>query len=532
MSGASDGNEDFEEQLRLQQLYGEEGNSEQQHTFQDPSDGTIYEWDYDKKAWFPKITDDFLALYHANYGLPAEDVLRTAEPVPQNEIKPTDTSEAPAKNKGPPKDPDKNIAPAAEQKEHKPKAEKRKPEPGWFEVEEGRNTNVYVTGLPPDITDDEFVELMSKYGIIMRDIHTEEYKIKLYKDNQGNLKGDGLCCFLKKESVDLALKLLDEYEIRGYKLHVEAARFQLKGDYDVKKKKKRSKDYRKKLSMQQKQLDWRPEKKPGETRLRHERVIIIRNMFHPSDFEEDPLVLNEIRDDLRIECEKFGQVKKVLIFDRHPDGVASVAFKETEEADVCIAALNGRWFGGRQLVVETWDGVTDYQIEETSREREERLKGWDSFLGDNSGKKKTDTSTVPASSATAVLDSSATAVPDPSATAVPDPSATAVPDPSATAVPDPSATAVLNPSATAVPDPSATAVPDPSATAVLDPSATAADGAAADVQHSVSEGKKQGDVTNNVNDQENNGEHNNQDGAQSTDSSLAGSDDDEEETPV
>lgn len=54
-----------------------------------------------------------------------------------------------------------------------------------------------VAGLPPDITPDEFVELMSKCGIIMRDPMTEEYKIKLYKDNEGNQKGDGLCCYLK-----------------------------------------------------------------------------------------------------------------------------------------------------------------------------------------------------------------------------------------------------------------------------------------------------------------------------------------------
>lgn len=32
------------------------------------------------------------------------------------------------------------------------------------------------------------------------------------------------------------------------------------------------------------QLDWRPEKK-GDARKRHEKVVIIRNMFHPSDFE-------------------------------------------------------------------------------------------------------------------------------------------------------------------------------------------------------------------------------------------------------
>nr|DBA20921.1 TPA: hypothetical protein GDO54_017655 [Pyxicephalus adspersus] len=227
---------------------------------------------------------------------------------------------------------------------------------------------------------------MSKCGIIMRDPLTDEFKIKLYKDKDGNLKGDGLCCYLKRESVDLALKILDDYEIRGYRLHVESAKFQLKGEYDASKKKKKSKDYKKKMSMQQKQLDWRPEKK-DDKRKRHERVIVIRNMFHPKDFEEDPLVLNEIREDLRSECEKFGQVKKVLIFDRHPDGVASVSFKEADEGDACKLALNGRWFGGRQLLVETWDGVTDYQIEETSREREERLKGWENFLASDGQKK-------------------------------------------------------------------------------------------------------------------------------------------------
>ncbi|XP_073497378.1 17S U2 SnRNP complex component HTATSF1 [Phyllobates terribilis] len=363
-----DSNEAFHEQLRLQQLYGnrEHEDGRDPYTFKDPSDGTEYEWDLDKKAWFPKITEDFLAIYQANYGYTPEN--ENAEPSP-----------APKESKEEQK-PKKEPKPEPEQSDQKAKGEKRKADPGWFNVEEDRNTNVYVTGLPPDITNDEFVQIMSKCGIIMRDLQSEEYKIKLYKDKEGNLKGDGLCCYLKKESVQLALKLLDEYEIRGYKLHVENAKFQLKGAYDATKKKKKCKDYRKKLSLQQKQLDWRPEKKDNETRKRFERVVVIKNMFHPSDFEEDPLVLNEIREDLRSECEKFGQVKKVLIFDRHPDGVASVSFKEAEESDSCILALNGRWFGGRQLDVQAWDGATDYQIEETSREREERLKGWENFL--------------------------------------------------------------------------------------------------------------------------------------------------------
>ncbi|XP_036380777.1 HIV Tat-specific factor 1 [Megalops cyprinoides] len=384
MSGDSDKNKEFVEQLRLQQLYGQRGeDGEDPNTYVDPEDGTVYDWDHDKKAWFPKITEDFLAAYQANYGFNEDgeqdpSVSGAAE---------ADTAAKPAEAEKPPPQAlnTGQSAGAGQAKEGKQKGEKRKADPGWFDVDQDKNTNVYVSGLPLDITPDEFVEFMSKCGIIMKDPLTEQYKVKLYKDNEGNLKGDGLCCYLKRESVALAERLLDESEIRGYQLHVEAARFQLKGQYDASKKKKKSKEYRKKMQQQQKQLDWRPEKQ-GDLRKRHERVLIIKNMFHPRDFEEDPLVLNEIREDLRTECEKFGQVKKVIIFDRHPDGVASVAFKELEHADMCQVALNGRWFGGRKLLVELWDGSTDYQVEETTREREERLKGWSSFLEGAKGK--------------------------------------------------------------------------------------------------------------------------------------------------
>lgn len=371
----------------MQEMYGQntDGGSDP-FTYTDPEDGTVYDWDHNKKAWFPKITEDFLAAYQANYGFTQEGNPDTNN-APATSTKPAapEPSNKPAETQKPVEDaptpaPDQQDAqPEQKTQDVKQKGEKRKPDPGWFDIDDEKNTNVYVSGLPPDVGTEEFVELMSKCGIVMRDPITEEYKVKLYKDRQGNLKGDGLCCYLKKESVDLAVRLIDDSEVRGYKLHVEAARFELKGAYDASKKKKKNKDYKKKLKQQQKQLDWRPEKQ-GDARKRHEKVLIIRNMFHPSDFEEDPLVLNEYRDDLRSECEKFGEVKKVIIFDRHPDGVASVAFKEADEADACMQSFNGRWFGGRQLSALPWDGTTDFQVEETAREREERLKGWSSFL--------------------------------------------------------------------------------------------------------------------------------------------------------
>ncbi len=69
---------------------------------------------------------------------------------------------------------------------------------GWFDLPEEKNCNVYVTGLPLDITDEEFEELMSKYGIISPDPNDpRKKKIRLYKDEQGNPKGDGRCRFLR-----------------------------------------------------------------------------------------------------------------------------------------------------------------------------------------------------------------------------------------------------------------------------------------------------------------------------------------------
>ncbi|KAK7925788.1 hypothetical protein WMY93_008098 [Mugilogobius chulae] len=386
MSGGSDSNKEFMEQLRMQEMYSQRNtDGSDPYTYTDPEDGTVYDWDHEKKAWFPKITEDFLAAYQANYGFnpegnPDANSATTASvspPAPEHSNKPPVAEKPPEAAKT--STPEAQEAKPDKAQDVKQKAEKRKAEQGWFDIDEDKNTNVYVSGLPPDIGADEFAELMSKCGIVMRDPITEEYKVKLYKDKEGNLKGDGLCCYLKKESVELAVRLIDESEVRGYKLHVEAARFELKGTYDASKKKKKNKDYKKKLKQQQKQLDWRPEKQ-GDARKRHEKVVIIRNMFHPSDFEEDPLVLNEYREDLRTECEKFGEVKKVIIFDRHPDGVASVAFKDPDQADACVQSFNGRWFGGRQLSALPWDGTTDFQVEETSREREERLKGWSTFL--------------------------------------------------------------------------------------------------------------------------------------------------------
>lgn len=80
---------------------------------------------------------------------------------------------------------------------------------------------------------------MSKAGVIMKDPRTNKPKIKLYKTPEGDLKGDGTCCYVKMESVGLALDILDGWELKKHKVHVEKAKFQMKGEFDPSKKKRK-----------------------------------------------------------------------------------------------------------------------------------------------------------------------------------------------------------------------------------------------------------------------------------------------------
>lgn len=197
-------------------------------------------------------------------------------------------------------------------------------------------------------------------------------------------KGDGRCCYIKLESVQLALNILDGYLFRQNTIKVERAKFSLKGQYDPAKKPKKRKSNKRDKEKQRKRMeklfDWRPDKLSGE-RPKHEKVVIIRNMFHPSMFESDPRLILDYRRDLREECEeKCGSVRKVDIYDLHPEGIAAVTFNEFEDAAKCLDLMNGRFFAGRKLDVAHWDGKTKYKVKETEEEAEKRMANWDQFL--------------------------------------------------------------------------------------------------------------------------------------------------------
>lgn len=61
-------------------------------------------------------------------------------------------------------------------------------------------------------------------------------------------------------------------------------------------------------------FDWRPEKMRGD-RAKHEKTVIIKNLFEPETFDREVHLLLEYQNDLREECSKCGTVRKVVVYD-------------------------------------------------------------------------------------------------------------------------------------------------------------------------------------------------------------------------
>ncbi|CAF4150543.1 unnamed protein product [Rotaria sp. Silwood2] len=267
--------------------------------------------------------------------------------------------------------------------------EKKKPTEGWFELPDEKNCNVYISGLPLDITDEEFEELMLKYGIISPDPNDlRKKKIRLYRDEQGNPKGDGRCRYVRPESVKLCIDMLDETELRSSKIHVERAKFEVKGTFNPDLKRKRKKlDKKKKQLEVDKLLNW--DERPEVIRHKYERIVVIKNMFDLQQFKNDPLFIDRLRNNIRESCSEYGEVKKINIYDGNPAGVATVGFTDIDQADVCCQYMNGRIWHGRVIQCQTWDGSTKYDVAEPEEYAKERIDEWHKYLNEDDDEKQT-----------------------------------------------------------------------------------------------------------------------------------------------
>ena len=69
------------------------------------------------------------------------------------------------------------------------KVKKQKPEEPRPEK---KNSAVYVSSLPDDVTEKELRDVFSRYGVIAESTDNDKPRIKLYYNDEGDFKGDAL----------------------------------------------------------------------------------------------------------------------------------------------------------------------------------------------------------------------------------------------------------------------------------------------------------------------------------------------------
>lgn len=179
--------------------------------------------------------------------------------------------------------------------------------------------------------------------------------------------------FFKAPSVDMAITLLDDTEFRfgeagsSGKMRVQAAESSYKkvqntGEEQAEKPKSSMKDKQKIIKKTQKLdarlADWDDDDPSAiqDTSSRADKVVILKHMFTLQELEEDSAAILDIKEDIREECAKLGEVTNVVLFDKEEDGIASVRFANAMAAEACVSLMDGRAFAGQKVEAYISDG--------------------------------------------------------------------------------------------------------------------------------------------------------------------------------
>ncbi|KAF2842394.1 hypothetical protein M501DRAFT_1013738 [Patellaria atrata CBS 101060] len=327
------------------------------------------EWEYNEalKKWIPLLDEELLEKQRQAYAVAGVDEHEPAQPAKKRKQENSEDNKSQKKTR----------------KDEEAKTERK-------------NTAVYVTSLPLNVTVDEVKSVFSRCGVIAETIETGEPRIKLYTDEKGNFKGDALIVFFRPESVDLAIQMLDDSDFRigqsgpegSMRVKVAEKSYKKQQDGPTTGPKSNMRDkkkiIRKTQQMNNKLLDWSDDEPSMEpTTSKFDKLVYLKHMFTLKELKEDPTAMDEIEEDIRDECSKLGQVSRVTLFDKEESGVVSVKFADHTAAKACVQLMNGRHFAGQQVVAFIASGGEKFQKSRKSKvgdeEEDEEARRLDEF---------------------------------------------------------------------------------------------------------------------------------------------------------
>ncbi|KAN0060512.1 hypothetical protein ACQY0O_007847 [Thecaphora frezii] len=241
-------------------------------------------------------------------------------------------------------------------------------------------TSVYVSNLPLDCTAEEIAAVFSRYGLLLEDDEGRP-RIKMYHDQATRqFKGEALVVYFKAESVELAIALLDDTPLRapigqvgGKRMKVQRAEFPTaqEGGTQVEQAEeelqKQREGERRKLSdqekkriqkrvarMQSKLTEWDSPDEDATSAPASEdgsapRTVVLKRMFTIQELEQDPTLLLDLKQDVRDECERIGNVTNVVLWDGEEEGIITVRFAQPDAARACVQKMHNRYFAGRRI---------------------------------------------------------------------------------------------------------------------------------------------------------------------------------------
>ncbi|KAF2447788.1 hypothetical protein P171DRAFT_231788 [Karstenula rhodostoma CBS 690.94] len=235
------------------------------------------------------------------------------------------------------------------------------------------NRAVYATNIPRDATFEEIEDTFKKAGIIEMGVDGKP-RIKMYADEHGDFNGDVLVVYFKKESIQQAVMRIDGWEFRPGQtsegvVKVQEADMSYKKETDgevVKSKlvrKDRKAAERTRAELNRKLAEWSDDdeediqKTFAPKKNQWAKFVIIKKAFTLDQIndEEDEGAMLEIKEDMRTAAEQFGEVTKVVLYDKEPEGILTVRFKEFEEAEAFVNAFNGKGYNSEKLELSVAD---------------------------------------------------------------------------------------------------------------------------------------------------------------------------------
>ncbi|KAJ5987463.1 hypothetical protein N7451_011828 [Penicillium sp. IBT 35674x] len=246
------------------------------------------------------------------------------------------------------------------------------------------NTALFISSIPLDAELDEIRDVFSKCGVIAEEIDSGRPRIKMYMDEEGKFKGEALVVYFRPESVNLAIQMLDETEFRlgvpgpHGPMKIQAADFSYKAQQDAPPKtnmRDKKKIIARTARLNSKLADWdddEPSTLP-ETKSKQDKIVILKHMFTLQELQEDVAAILDIKEDIRDECAKVGEVTNVVLYDKEPEGVVSVRFADPESARQCVKVMDGRFFGGTRVEAYVSEGREKFKKTNERREALEQM---------------------------------------------------------------------------------------------------------------------------------------------------------------